>query len=373
MPVPSSISAAVAAAALSNKPARIPKQPTIDVQKQPPPLPVVNDEIIKARAAAARAYALGGGPSTDFQTPVIVTAAAAASSRNAATISARQQQPQQQQAQQQQQQQQFIPNVQDDDYALFVKCLVDDEFFKSLPPEDEADDFLLPEDDDDDEDDDDEFDDDILLDDSLLSPASSTPKPASWGDDDDEPFTLEAELGLLLEEDLEAAVTTLLSQHPPTPSENSNKNTSTPAVGNTPGGGGSLSNSTLPRTPLREAASQSKNQNVVTAEQRERLSSFLQRHYQLLVQQSALCVRAAHASSTSNLSTNKAGASTTVISESPEDLAEILDGAVGMLQDLDEVSWCFGSCLSSRSILLRRPCRIDFELIEQLVDFCPAR
>mmetsp|Transcript_31349 Transcript_31349/g.46237 ORF Transcript_31349/g.46237 Transcript_31349/m.46237 type:complete len:902 (-) Transcript_31349:440-3145(-) len=249
-----------------------------DVQKQPPPLPVVDEATIKARAAAARAYALNSsGSNSDFQTPSpmkesITDGPNAAEKTN----------------------QTFIPYIQDEDYAIFVKTLTDDDFFKSLPDlDDDPEEFHLEalEEDDDDEDDDEDF-----------SPEKLTASllPDESGEDDD-PFTIETELGLLMEEDLENAVATLVSQHPPTP----DNLTESP-----------------PRTPLRECSRSSA--ATITQKQLSRLKNLMKRHYQLLVQQAVLSVRAV-----SKKHSNHGG-------ESPDDLAEMLDGAVGMLQDLDE-------------------------------------
>jgi hypothetical protein len=306
--------------------------PSCDIQKQPPPLPVVDEATIKARATAARAYALSASP--DFTTPPITTkATTTTTTTTTATATATATAPSVGE-QQQQQQQLFIPHIQDEDYALFVKSLVDDEFFNSLPMDDEDFDLdLLAEEEDDDDDDDDEEDDD---DDDHAKTASAISNrlksPSQVGnnsdddddDDDDEPFTLQTELGLLLEEDLEAAITTLLSQHPPTPDNNktlsSSNNNNNDNNNNNNNNTCDNNNTTTPRTSPDAKA-------TVTTGQVSRLKSMLQKHYQLLVQQAVLCVRSA-----------QAPLHKSYISESKEDLVEILDGAVGMLQDLDQVS-----------------------------------
>jgi hypothetical protein len=236
-----------------------------DIQKQPPPPPVVDEEVIKARSAAARAYALAS--SGEFTSPVKYEAEPAQANP-------------------------YIPHVQDEEYALFVKTLTDDDFFRSLPDEDDADDFNLEGLDD--EDDDDDTDDDV----SPEKLAKLLP------DDDDEPFTIETELGLLMEEELENAVASLLNSSNPPPT--------TPEKMTEPEA----------RTPLRESRRKA---TTVTESQMGRLKTLMRQHYQLLVQQCVLCIRSA---------TKKHSHG----GESADDLAEILDGAVGMLQDLDEAS-----------------------------------
>ncbi len=223
---------------------------------------------------------------------------------------------------------------------------MDDEFFQSLPVDDEDFDFDFDinlsaeeeEDDDDDEDDDDEEQDQDEHDqDSKDTTAKETNRKLPAGtsksqnedddddDDDDEPFTLQAELGLLLEEDIEAAITTLLStsaQHPP----------STPEKSSTSHNSSSAATDDVPRTPLHRdgtslsSTSTAPTKTTVSSLQVARLKTMLQKHYQLLVQQAVLCVRAA-----------QAPLHRTYVSESKEDLVEILDGAVGLLQDLDQV------------------------------------
>eukprot|EP00978_Attheya_sp_CCMP212_P018238 scaffold49574_cov38-Attheya_sp.AAC.1 len=151
---------------------------------------------------------------------------------------------------------------------------------------------------------------------------------------------LDDELNALLEEDMEAAFTTLLGASP------------------------------------RASSATATTTNVVTPEQVAQLESLLSHHYQLLVQQSILAVRAASyskaertgasgsGSSTSNTaedampgmggkqgkaargksmkqqsnhhSSSSAAVNDFYCGETADDLAEILDGAVGMLQDLDQ-------------------------------------
>ena len=231
----------------------------------------------------------------------------------------------------------------DDDYLRFVKSLgLDDSFFTSL---DDDEDFHLSdaEDDDDDDEDNDEFE----LDDSdierssleenktaestppLSSPLSSTPIPLP-DFETDMYLDLEEELGSLLEEDLEAAVQSLMtSKNPTTPSviepptpKASGKSTAIKASPDN-------RNEASPATPLRDAARQGAGAQV-SYQQAQQLRRLLTGHYQLLVQQAILGVRAAHMQ---KLNKDK---SDFLAGESADDLAEILDGAVGMLQDLDQ-------------------------------------
>ena len=130
----------------------------------------------------------------------------------------------------------------------------------------------------------------------------------------------------------------------------------------------------LPDTPMRDAVKQSNDGNVIiTYRQSQQLRTLMNRHYQLLTQQAILSVRAAQhqktggrsssSSSSSSYLTGGNGGGTTstgtttnsgnTIPDSPlsgstanngdflcgeneNDLTEILDLAVGMLQDLDE-------------------------------------
>jgi hypothetical protein len=236
----------------------------------------------------------------------------------------------------------------DDDYLRFVKSLnLDDPMFAALENDDEE--FLLSdiEEEDDEEADDDETDLDPLDNQdqvspdslnaavatpTLSSPLSSSPPP-SPDFDTDMYRDLEEELGSLLEEDLEAAVQSLMtSKNPSTPL--SMKPIAAPSS-NTPKASGKSKAIDLegrtesPATPLRDAARQGTRAQV-TYQQAQQLRRLLTRHYQLLVQQAILGVRAAHMQ---KLNKEK---SDFLSGETSDDLAEILDGAVGMLQDLDQ-------------------------------------
>jgi hypothetical protein len=268
----------------------------------------------------------------------------------------------------------------DDDYERFVKSLglLDDPVL--LLEDDE--DFLwedYEDDDEDDEDDDDDNDDDGSVErkplshivestPTLSSPLSATPLVALPEWEPDFYKDLEEELGSLLEEDLEAAVTTLLTSKSSKPNANTNNpttpktNKDTSSTGGTPSpptsasstksstkdsntintatnttkGGKTSIPQESPATPLREAARQSA-RTQVTYQQSQQLRKLMTKHYQLLMQQGILAVRAAQLHKL-----QKNDKSDTFLSgETSDDLAEILDGAVGMLEDLDQVRYCY--------------------------------
>jgi hypothetical protein len=201
----------------------------------------------------------------------------------------------------------------DDAYACFMQSLGLGEAGNVNSPDDddEEDEFKLDEMEEDDEDDDDEEENtDERSGPSQVSPSSieALDLLPDWDQ------TLQEELGWLDEEDVEAAVATLLE--PPSFHHNN--------------GGSSLDDSpdtvssgtTHPMsmsTPLRASR-----RTAFTSDQYEQLQQLLRSHYQLLIQQTVLAVRAA-----------RPGAKK-IVSESSDDLAEIVDGAVGMLQDLDQ-------------------------------------
>ena len=268
----------------------------------------------------------------------------------------------------------------DDEYQQFVKSLLvgddgilgfgfdDDEDFRLSDAEEEDDD-----DDDDDEDENEEDGDgegqasssDQTNEDKRHPPLDSTPQlssPLSASPlrlpEFESTFDLEQELGSLLEEDLEAAMTTLLSKKPPAHVNNTlpiARSTSTPVSTPSPQAATSESKRGMdasktqqlqgekdgqhgqklesPATPLRESARQS-SRTRVTYRQSQQLRRLMTKHYQLLVQQAILSVRAAHVQK-QHRDKEK---SDFMSGESADDLAEILDGAVGMLQDLDQVS-----------------------------------
>ncbi|CAB9501747.1 expressed unknown protein [Seminavis robusta] len=84
-------------------------------------------------------------------------------------------------------------------------------------------------------------------------------------------------------------------------------------------------------TPMRKATGM-RTKAVVTPEQVQRLQTLLNRHYQTLVQQAVLAIQAAHEAKTSRVRDK-----TDFLSlEAIDDLIQVLDSAVGMVQDLDQ-------------------------------------
>jgi hypothetical protein len=168
---------------------------------------------------------------------------------------------------------------------------------------------------------------------------------------------LEEELGWLEEEDMEAAVATLLD-HPipkgpaddlpklagPYPDDSATDNSvgngsregepgsSAPTQRGTAKVKSAASEPALVHTPLRDAARAAR--TVVTDAQHEHLKQLMNRHYQVLTQQAVLSVRAAHYNRLHRGSRERHEVVTG--GESGDDLVEILDAAVGMLQDLDQ-------------------------------------
>lgn len=235
----------------------------------------------------------------------------------------------------------------DDDYIKFVKSLGldDSSLFGGSLDNDDEDEFQLSEGDDEDDDDDDDlageqepWEVSKSLVQNVATPSLTSPlvsSPISLPDFETEMYkSLEEELGSLLEEDMEAAVQSLIpsrknnvrspmqgaSEHAPkTPKDSSGRPPKPPSDPKT----------ISPATPLRETARQGA-KTQVTYQQSQQLRRLLTGHYQLLVQQAVLAVRAAH---TQKLNKDK---SDFLSGETADDLAEILDGAVGMLQDLDE-------------------------------------
>ena len=185
--------------------------------------------------------------------------------------------------------------------------------------------------------------------------------------DDDSVFyrELREELGWLEEEDMEAAVATLLqdtTKQPPTlPHDAGGMATEGPTNGAPGGPGGSTTtasaaatttptSSSWPHTPLR---GQGSSKTQMTAEQYALLGDLMKKHYQLLVQQAVLAIRAAHAQKYHNRILSRVAATVKdddseeekkrkystsfwMGHESSDEIVECLDGAIGMLQDLNE-------------------------------------
>lgn len=268
----------------------------------------------------------------------------------------------------------------DEDYAHFVKvlgavegCEESNKILPQMVDDDEEDEFLLdPMESDDEEEEDDEADqnqdglqftyDSPRL--TITSPVGTDPlSPATLMGADfyDE---LQEELDWLEEEDVEAAVATLLeipgeinnlnSMERNDPKEYTHKS-SIPSLspplkhpftikspllnGHTTG----APNEEIDMTPIRQAARVSY-RVVPSKEQQETLRSLLEGHHQLLLQQAVLAVRAAN-SQRKKLAVDVAidGPSKSAFVNGDgeavvvgDDLVEVLDSAVAMLQDLEQ-------------------------------------
>jgi hypothetical protein len=317
--------------------------------------------------------------------------------------------------------QQFaMPDLKElDDYERFVRLLVldlnvEEDNLKMLMDDDEEEfqlDSVEEEDEDDDDDEDEEFDetDNLETNDEATNvdgPVASTPNQKPLSDEGYTPLPLSLDLGessfpsleasdfyreideelcWLEEEDMEAAVATLLN-YPPATSNSYERLGASPqgatnskqfshahhsssdvirqeqTAGETPTDNGEhdeidgLSESETTNLErkhsasagmpppfsesnhMRGAALRSHHRTAVTPEQHQQLKELLQKHYQLLLQQAVLAVRAAHRGrryQTYSIDTDKQLELFTGV-DSADALAEALDGAVGMLQDLDE-------------------------------------
>ena len=143
------------------------------------------------------------------------------------------------------------------------------------------------------------------------SPSSSSSAPPL---EDSNIFTLAEELRALEEEEMEAAVNTLLQQNP-----------------------------THPSAAATAAASASSNFPPPSPHQMAQFQTLMNQHYQILLQQTTLVVRSAQENSDdqstgmecTTLLKRKRGAFF-MQGESTDDLADIVDGTVKMLKDLDE-------------------------------------
>lgn len=138
---------------------------------------------------------------------------------------------------------------------------------------------------------------------------------------------LEEELGWLEEEDIEAAVATLLD-YPPQPEENPDPDNEEDAD-DTKDLDSPEPPLEIPVTPFRTVT-----RTAVSPEQEEQLRSLLQKHHQLLLQQAVLAIRAANAQQRHRYLPGVETAEWSVLESS--DWVEIVDSAAGMLQDLDQ-------------------------------------
>lgn len=242
----------------------------------------------------------------------------------------------------------YVFDENDDDYERFVKSLgLDDSLFATFDDDEE---FHLSDIDEEDDDDDDDDENEDSVDNAgcqtkpsvtvestptLSSPLSSSPITLAHLDETDEYRSLEEELGSLLEEDMEAAVQSLMTSKKPVVSSPDSGQISATSPKTPKTNGKKQSKASIdaknvsPATPLRETARHG-TKTQVTYRQSQQLRRLLTSHYQLLVQQAVLAVRAAQMQ---KIYKEK---SDFLSGETADDLAEILDGAVGMLQDLDQ-------------------------------------
>lgn len=285
----------------------------------------------------------------------------------------------------------------DDDYAKFVKSLglLESDNDLSLKPEDEdeEEEFQLDldseeegeEDDGDEEEADDGERDDVnetkdanssaAIEGVTLTCVTKEKKKHSLSIEDlpdwDPNFyqELEEELGSLEEEDLEAAVASLLGttstayahsqkqegysgiarhevQGDLSPFSSAKAGTKTGSSDKDlqeKGVRGKESISVPPSSPLKESQPPAtplghvkRTKTVVSARQLDRLQRLLMQHFQLLVQQAVLAIRAAHLQRTQRIKDKTEFLS----GESGDDLVEVLDGAISMVQDLNQVGSC---------------------------------
>lgn len=272
----------------------------------------------------------------------------------------------------------------DDDYVRFVRSLGlnDAESVQMAPEDDDEEDFLLTNIDDEEEDDDEDEEEEgkdasasgeesgknlsagSVSIDMDTSPSSPGKKRSSYTLDlleFDPNFyrELEDELGGLEEEDLEAAVASLLGTAPTTYAAHAHAqnqvNDANPQRGENishlfaaEAKAGEAEPATVKSeadkemgspsleevgTPLRTATGM-RTKTLVTGQQVERLQKLLNRHYQTLVQQAVLSIQAAHLNKTHRFRDK----TDFLAGETADDLVHVLDASVGMVQDLDQVS-----------------------------------
>ena len=245
------------------------------------------------------------------------------------------------QLQQRQHQIEKLIDVGDDEYANFMKSILTDDLMSLTYSENEDDEEFQLEDDDESKEEDKDMNDNTQEQrkDSLDS-ASQTDN--SLFDDDFllDPLALEEELGGLLEEDMEAAVNSLIQQEELQENVNPQHNGTLPNI---------LS---PPKSPTESMASPiSKNATRVaktalrfptpTQGQVMKLQALMNQHYQIAIQGATLAARSAHRSAFASNISSKNGKRKRIETffcsgENGDDLAGILDGAVTMLQDLDK-------------------------------------
>lgn len=247
-----------------------------------------------------------------------------------------------------------------DDYELFVKSLnwTEQDWMKELLGDDDDEFQLDMEEEDDDDDDDEEEGGDADKDNNeaqLIRAKAHTPisSPAQGSNmseninieqwERDLYNELEEELGWLEEEDIQAAVATLLEQ-PGNKRKADEDSPSNDATGKDKTSK-ELVDDDEETIALRDVA-RGVSRTVATEEQQTMLRTLLSQHLQLLLQQAVLAVRSAQRSKLYKLgraTQSPAEVASSVTNrascdghETGDELAEILDAAVGMLQDLDQ-------------------------------------
>lgn len=249
----------------------------------------------------------------------------------------------------------------DKEYAQFVRGLIDHNFDDGAITWDglvDDDDEEYQEEDDDDDDENEEDETEGMDEDSTTDAASVKSIPSLDGFELD-PMALEEELGGLLEEDMEAAINSLIMKemdHPTVaklPTKTGDPQ-ATPAI-DTPTEtatldrqGTSMNVSETKReininiSPFRSGTTSSslhrKTSTPIhappTQQQALQLQKLMSHHYQMLVQQAVLTCRAAHSNRFKSMK-RKRVSDYFFGGETAEDLKEIVDGTVTMLQDLD--------------------------------------
>ena len=234
---------------------------------------------------------------------------------------------------------QELMDVGDDEYANFMRSIMMDDIMSLAYSENEDDeDFKLEE-----EEEEDENEEDVTKEQDRKDSLDSSSQTESLGIHEDDflldPLALEEELGGL-EEDMEAAVNSLIQQEESSVQEHSLVNMAPlPSMYASP-------------QKLEKIASPiSKNATKVaktalrfptpTQQQVLKLQALMNQHYQIAIQGATLAARSAHRSAFASNNSLKSGKRKRIETyfcsgENGDDLAGILDGAVTMLQDLDK-------------------------------------
>jgi|AntRauTorckE5430_2_1112549.scaffolds.fasta_scaffold03973_1 hypothetical protein len=329
-----------------------------------PPYPkiAVSPELLARRAAAARAYALSSTPSSStgaYNPPRANTPTRGKSPNEPKTLIANRQPQLTGMTWHLKNRLKELEGVGEEDYANFMRSLLVDDLEDGIisefgmDTEDDEDynieaDDLEPLDDYDDEDDKSQ---DTDAHKNGVTTSQDTKDMAGennleptidyYGTDNFflDPIALEEELGGLLEEDMEAAVNSLLQQDdndggtepgqifqrsPPYSSPQSDSKSSTTPI--------DTHTSNIASTVIRFPSP--------TDRQILHLQKLMNQHYQILIEQSTLAVRAAHGNKFKDNARGTSKRKRTELffcsGENPDELAGILDGAVTMLQDLDK-------------------------------------